>query len=76
MKIGIIEICEGNHYTAVEALALTYAFSQSNQITVFITEEMAKLYHFKDEFLDGFKSLKPNNFLLLENPLLNQVSKL
>ena len=49
MKIALIEICEANHYTAVEALASTYAISKSDEITVFITEEMAKTYHFKED---------------------------
>ena len=35
LKIGIVEICEANHYTAVEALAYTYATAKENKITVF-----------------------------------------
>ncbi|MBU0697709.1 MAG: hypothetical protein KKE39_14465 [Bacteroidetes bacterium] len=58
MKIALIEICEANHYTAVEALALTYAVSKSNQITVFITDEMAKLYHFKEDNIQIIKKNK------------------
>nr|MBC7614002.1 hypothetical protein [Pseudopedobacter sp.] len=58
MKIALIEICEANHYNAVEALALTYAVSKSNQITVFITDEMAKLYHFKEDNIQIIKKNK------------------
>lgn len=49
MRIGIVEICEPNHYTAVEALALTYATSIENQVTIFITKEMVKNYQFQQE---------------------------
>ncbi|MCU0354277.1 MAG: hypothetical protein MUD08_11155 [Cytophagales bacterium] len=43
MKIGIIEICEPNHYTAVEALAETYACDSSNEIFLFVTPLIADL---------------------------------
>jgi hypothetical protein len=48
LKIGIIEICESNHYTAVEALALTYATSLENHITIFTLKEMAHHFQFQD----------------------------
>ncbi|WP_442794348.1 hypothetical protein [Pelobium manganitolerans] len=35
MKIAIVEICELNHYSAVKALALTYACDSKNQVTVY-----------------------------------------
>lgn len=49
MKIGIVEICEPNHYTAVEAIALTYATSLENQVTIFLAKEMAENYQFEQE---------------------------
>ena len=47
MKIGIIEICESNHYSAVEALALTYATSLENHVTIFTLKEMAHHFQFQ-----------------------------
>lgn len=35
MKIAIVEICEANHYTAVEALALTYASDPKNEVSIY-----------------------------------------
>lgn len=70
MKIAIVEICEANHYTAVEALALTYAVSKANQITVFITDEMANLYQFKEDNIQIFvkeKDQSVSEFLALIN---------
>lgn len=40
MKIGIIEICEANHYTAVEALAFTYAIKSDNHIRVYTLKSL------------------------------------
>ncbi|MBK0382256.1 hypothetical protein I5M32_04720 [Pedobacter sp. SD-b] len=49
MKIGIIEICEPNHYTAVEALAITYAQNNLNQITVFTLSDLKISFPFPQE---------------------------
>jgi len=35
LKVAIVEICEANHQTAVEALALTYAYDCKNQVSVY-----------------------------------------
>lgn len=35
MKVAIVEICEPNHYTAVEALALTYASEPGNEVRIY-----------------------------------------
>lgn len=43
MKIGIIEVCEPNHYTAVIALAETYATHPENDITIFTTPTIQHL---------------------------------
>ena len=52
MKIGIVEICEANHYTAVEALAYTYAVAKENKITVFILDKFKANYQFKHEQIE------------------------
>ena len=64
MKIGIVEICEPNHYTAVEAIALTYATSLENQITIFITKEMVENYQFEQENI--FIVVKQNGENIIE----------
>ncbi len=40
MKIGIIEICEANHYTAVEALAITYSLKSDNQVCIYTLKSL------------------------------------
>ncbi|OAQ38440.1 hypothetical protein A5893_13505 [Pedobacter psychrophilus] len=40
MKIGIIEICEANHYTAVEALAITYSLKSENQVCIYTLKSL------------------------------------
>jgi hypothetical protein len=84
LKIALIEICEANHYTAVEALASTYAISKSDEITVFITEEMAKIYQFKEENIQIITKKKDQSifdFLSFVNQLefdrihINTISK-
>lgn len=47
LKIGIVEICEANHYTAVEALAYTYATAKENKITVFTLQKFKENFQFK-----------------------------
>jgi hypothetical protein len=44
MKVGIVEICEPNHYTAVSALAKTYLFNPSNEVVLFTTESIKPLF--------------------------------
>jgi hypothetical protein len=44
MQIGIIEICEPNHYTAVTALAETYAVDKDNQIVIYTLKNIAPLF--------------------------------
>lgn len=46
MRIGIIEICGPNHYTAVVALAETYAVDANNEIVIFTLPEIAPLFSF------------------------------
>ena len=44
MKIGIVEICEPNHYSAVLALAQTYAVKSENSITIYTLSAFSKLF--------------------------------
>ena len=37
MRVGIIEVCEPNHYTAVSALAQTYLVDPLNEVIIFTT---------------------------------------
>lgn len=45
MRIGIIEVCEPNHYTAVEALAKTYTTHPGNQVTIYTLNSIALLFN-------------------------------
>lgn len=40
MKIGIIEICEANHYTALEALAVTYSLKSDHQVCIYTLKSL------------------------------------
>ncbi|WP_298352385.1 hypothetical protein [Runella sp.] len=44
MRVGIIEICEPNHYSAVQALAKTYAINPENQVFVFVTDVFVPVF--------------------------------
>lgn len=48
MHIGIIEVCELNHYTAVLALAETYAVNQDNEIYIFTIESISSSFKYTD----------------------------
>ena len=48
MHIGIIEVCELNHYTAVLALAETYAVNQENEIYIFTIESISTSFNYTD----------------------------
>jgi hypothetical protein len=41
-KIGIIEVCEPNHYSAINGLMKTYAVEPTNQIYIFTMNKIAK----------------------------------
>ena len=43
MKVGIIEVCEPNHYTAVSALAQTYLVDPLNEVIIFTTGKIKSL---------------------------------
>ncbi len=45
MKIGIVEVCESNHYTAVSALALTYLTNKDNEVVIFTTPKIEALFN-------------------------------
>jgi hypothetical protein len=40
-KIGIIEICEATHYSAVNGLMKAYAWDKNNEVYVFTIEKIA-----------------------------------
>ncbi|MEO6520874.1 MAG: glycosyltransferase [Mucilaginibacter sp.] len=44
MRIGIIEVCEPNHYTAVEALAKTYTTHPDNEVIIYTLKSIAPLF--------------------------------
>ena len=44
MKVGIIEICEPNHYTSVCALADTYAHKGRNKVVIYTLSHIAGLF--------------------------------
>ena len=44
MKIGIIEVCERNHYTAALALAKTYAIDAKNEVVIFTLDSFLHLF--------------------------------
>ncbi len=48
MRVGIVEVCEPNHYGAVNALLKTYASDKNNEVYVFTVEAIAnQLLHHK-----------------------------
>ena len=47
MLIGIIEVSEPNHYSAVNALLKTYASNSNNQIIVYTLPSIQKALHRK-----------------------------
>jgi len=44
MRVGIVEVCEPNHYTAVSALAKTYLTDPNNSVIIFTTESIKPLF--------------------------------
>ncbi|MBC7653964.1 MAG: hypothetical protein H7098_05745 [Oligoflexus sp.] len=54
MKIGIIEICEANHYAAVEALAITYSLKSDNRICVYTLKNLKIPISFSEKNIQIF----------------------
>ncbi len=45
MKVGIVEVCEPNHYTAVSALAQTYLVEPQNEVIIFTSDDIKLLFN-------------------------------
>lgn len=84
MKIGIIEICEPNHYTAVKALALTYASNSENVITIFTLKEFESYFKFSEKNISIvfrednnsiYEFLNSVNLLKFDRIHINTISK-
>jgi len=43
MRVGIVEVCEPNHYSSVQALAQTYAYDRRNEVLIFTISKLARL---------------------------------
>jgi hypothetical protein len=71
LRIGIVEICEANHYTAVEALALTYAINKENNITIFTLDQFKASYKFENKQIELICN-KSDDISLFLNQINNQ----